>query len=82
MNKQQKTNQNKRPALPKQWIVPIKLLIVVVLAACSAFIYFNARDLETTHIFILFPIVLVSAMAWLDCKMSERYWKDKESSED
>lgn len=71
--------KNKKPALPKQWIVPIKLAVVVVLAACSAFVYFNVRDLETTHLFILAPIVLVSAMVWMDCKMSERYWQDQEA---
>lgn len=82
MNNNEEKNLRKKPALPQQWIVPIKLLIVVVLAACSAYVYFNVRDLDTTHIFILLPIVIVSAMAWLDCKMSERYWKEKDAKEE
>ena len=75
------TAKAKRPALPKQWIAPIKLAVVAALAGCSAFVYFNVRDLETTHLFILLPIVVVSAMAWMDCKMSERYWQEQESKE-
>lgn len=73
--------EKKKPALPKAWIVPIKLIVVIVLAGCSAFVYFNARDLETTHMFILFPVVIVAAMVWLDCKMSERFWREQESKE-
>ena len=70
----------KRPALPKKWIVPIKLAVMAALAGCSAFVYFNVNDLQTTHMIILMPIVLVSAMAWMDCKMSERYWNDKDNT--
>ena len=54
----------------------MRLGIYAVLAACSAFVYFNARELEGTHLMILIPIVLVCAMALMDCKMSERYWKE------
>jgi tryptophan-rich sensory protein len=68
----------KKPALPKKWIVPIKLAVMAALAGCSAFVYFNVRDLQTTQIVILLSIVLVCAMVWLDCKMSERYWEEQE----
>lgn len=71
-------NTKQRPALPKQWIVPIRLAIYAVLAACSAYVYFNYQDLEMTHFFILVPVVLVSAMAALDCKMSTQYWEEQE----
>ncbi len=70
---------NKKPALPKKWIVPIKLTVMAALAGCSAFVYFNVRDLQTTQIIILLSIVLVCAMVWLDCKMSERYWNEQEN---
>lgn len=72
---------NKRPALAKKWIVPIKLAVMAALAGCSAFVYFNVHDLETTHIIIMLPIVLVSAMAWMDCKMSERYWDARDKKQ-
>ncbi|WP_455212569.1 hypothetical protein [Kaarinaea lacus] len=77
----EKTNQtphDKKPALPKKWIVPIKLAVMAALAGCSAFVYFNVRDLQTTQIVILASIVLVCAMVWMDCKMSERYWAEQE----
>jgi len=67
--------QNKTPALPEHWIVPIRLLIYVVIAASSAYVYFNYRDLESTHLFILLPVVLVSGMVLMDCKVSEKYWQ-------
>ena len=67
-----------RPALPKNWIVPIRLAIYAVLAACSAYVYFNYREMEFTHFLILIPIVIVSSMAALDCKMSTRYWDEQE----
>ncbi|MGD8885680.1 MAG: hypothetical protein PVF34_08645 [Gammaproteobacteria bacterium] len=67
-----------KPALPKKWIVPIRLAVYVVLAACSAYIYFNARDLELTHLFIFLPVVAVAAMALLDCRFSENYWKQQQ----
>lgn len=70
-----------KPALPQKWIVPIKLAVMAVLAGCSAFVYFNVHDLQTTHMMILVPIVLVSAMAWMDCKMSERYWNERDKVE-
>ena len=72
-------SDNKKPALPKKWIVPIKLAVMAALAGCSAFVYFNVRDLQTTQIIILLSIVLVCAMVWLDCKMSERYWNEQEN---
>ena len=72
------STNNKRPALPRKWITPIKLAVMAALAGCSAFLYFNVRDLQTTQIIILISIVLVCAMVWMDCKMSERYWTDQE----
>ena len=78
-NKHQ-TQHNKKPALPKKWIVPIKLAVMAALAGCSAFVYFNVRDLQTTQIIILASIVLVCAMVWMDCKMSERYWAEQEKT--
>ena len=51
------TKSEKAPAIPQQWIVPLRLLIYVVIAGCSAYVYFNYRDLETTHMLILLPIV-------------------------
>lgn len=71
---------NNRPALPKKWIVPIKLAVMAALAGCSAFLYFNVRDLQTTEIIILMSVVLVCAMVWMDCKMSESYWAKQEKS--
>ena len=68
-------SDNKGSALPESWIVPIKLGIYAVLAACSAYIYFNLGDLEITHYLIIMSIVVVAAMALLDCRMSESYWK-------
>lgn len=74
------TNKNDKgkPALPKKWIVPIRLAVYVVLAGCSAYIYFNVQDLELTHLFIFLPVVAVAAMALLDCRLSENYWKEQE----
>ena len=78
-NKKDQSTNNKRPALPKKWIVPIKLAVMAALAGCSAFVYLNVRDLQTTQIVILLSIVLVCAMVWMDCKMSERYWEEQET---
>ena len=44
--------ESTRPALPQKWIVPIRLTIYAILAACSAYVYFNYRELEITHFFI------------------------------
>ena len=77
-NNKTQSPKNKRPALPKKWIVPIKLAVMAALAGCSAFVYFNVRDIQTTQIVILLSIVLVCAMVWMDCKMSERYWEEQE----
>jgi hypothetical protein len=38
------------------------------------------RDIQTTQIVILVSIVLVCAMVWMDCKMSERYWEEQEKT--
>ncbi len=65
----------KSSALPEAWIVPIRLGIYAVLAACSAFIYFNVGDLVITHYLIIVSIVAVSAMVLLDCRVSDNYWK-------
>lgn len=67
----------KSSALPEAWIVPIRLGIYSVLAACSAYIYFNVGDLVITHYLIIITIVAVSAMALLDCRVSDNYWRDK-----
>jgi hypothetical protein len=69
-----------KPALPRKWITSIKLAVMASLAGCSAFVYFNGSDLQTSHLVILVPIVLVSAMAWMDCKMSERYWNERDKA--
>jgi len=68
-----------KPALPQSWITPIRLLVYIVLAGCSAYIYFNVKDLELTHLFIFLPVAAVSAMVLLDCKMSNAYWAKLES---
>jgi hypothetical protein len=71
----------KSSALPKAWIVPIRLGIYTVLAACSAFIYFNVGDLVITHYLIIVSIVAVSAMVLLDCRVSDTYWQKEAGSE-
>ncbi|WP_455366370.1 hypothetical protein [Kaarinaea lacus] len=72
-------NKTEKPALPRKWIVPIRFVVYVVLAGCSAYIYFNVRDLEVTHLFIFLPVAAVAAMALLDCRFSEEYWKKQEA---
>ncbi|HEY5601968.1 MAG TPA: hypothetical protein VIM41_02565 [Gammaproteobacteria bacterium] len=72
-------NPKDKPALPKNWIVPIRLAVYVVLAGCSAYIYFNVRDLGLTHLFIFLPVAAVAAMTLLDCRFSEDYWKKQEA---
>ena len=74
-------NTNEKPALPRKWLVPIRLSVYIVLAACSAYIYFNARDLEWTHLIIFLPIAAVAGMVLLDCKFSENYWKAQDAEE-
>jgi hypothetical protein len=49
-----------------------------VLAACSAYVYFNVGDLGITHYLVIISIVAVAAMALLDCKVSEAHWKKVE----
>lgn len=71
--------EEKSSALPKAWLVPIRLGIYSVLAACSGYIYFNVGDLELTHYLIIIPIVAVSAMALLDCRVSGEYWRRLEA---
>jgi len=65
----------KSSALPEAWIVPIRLGIYSVLAACSAYIYFNVGDLVVTNYLIIITIVAVAAMVLLDCRVSDDYWK-------
>lgn len=72
-----KSDQEK-PALPRKWLVPIRLGVYVVLAGCSAYIYYNARDLEWTHLLIFLPVAAVAGMVLLDCKFSENYWKEQD----
>jgi len=71
----------KSSALPKAWIVPIRLGIYTVLAACSAYIYFNVGDLVITHYLIIILIVAVAAMVLLDCRVSDTYWQKEARSE-
>lgn len=71
----------KSSALPKAWIVPMRLGIYLVLAACSAYIFFNVGDLEVTHYLIIISIVAVAAMALMDCKVSDAHWKKVEKAE-
>lgn len=78
MKKQQEGQ--KSSALPKAWIVPIRLAIYSVLAACSAYIYFNVGDLGLTHYLVIVSIVAVAAMALLDCKVSEAHWEKVENA--
>jgi len=73
------SNERKSSALPKAYIVPIRLAVYSVLAACSGFIYFNVGDLVLTHYLIIVSIVAVSAMALLDCRVSDDYWKREEA---
>lgn len=73
-------NEQKSSALPESWIVPIRLLVYIVLAGCSAYVYFNVGDLEITHYLIIISIVAVSAMVLLDCRMSADYWHKKNLS--
>ena len=42
-------SDNKKPALPKNWIVPIKLAVMAALAGCSAFVYFNVYCSGVRH---------------------------------
>ena len=72
-------SESKGSALPKAYIVPMRLGIYSVLAACSAYIYFNVGDLVLTHYLIIVSIVAVSAMALLDCRVSDDYWKREEA---
>jgi hypothetical protein len=69
------STEEKSSALPQAWIVPIRLGIYMVLAGCSAFIYFNVGDLVITHYLIIVSIVAVSAMVLLDCRVSDTYWQ-------
>lgn len=75
-----KQDDQKGSALPKEWIVPIRLGIYAVLAACSGYIYFNVGDLGVTHYLVIVSIVAVAAMALLDCKVSDTHWKKVEKS--
>jgi len=72
-------SNTKSSALPKEWLVPIRLGIYLVLAGCSAFIYFNVGDLEITHYLIIVSIVAVAAMVLLDCRVSNDYWQREEN---
>ena len=74
-------NKQGKPALPRKWIVPIRLAVYVVLAGCSAYIYYNARDLEWTHLLIFLPVAAVAGMVLLDCKFSENHWKERDNKQ-
>lgn len=73
--------ENTSSALPKAWILPIRLAIYTVLAGCSAYVYFNVGELSFTHYLVIISIVAVSAMALLDCRVSDDHWRkiEKES---
>ena len=73
--------EQKGSALPKAWIVPIRLAIYSALAACSAYVYFNVGDLGITHYLVIISIVAVAAMALLDCKVSGAHWKKVERAD-
>jgi hypothetical protein len=75
------TARQQGSALPKAWITPIRLAIYSMLAACSAYIYFTRGELEFTHILVIISIVAVSAMALLDCRLSEDYWRRRKAQE-
>ena len=36
--------QDKRPALKKEWIVPIRLAVYAALAGTSAYVFFNYKE--------------------------------------
>lgn len=74
-------NNKDKPALPRKWLVPIRLAVYVVVAGCSAYIYYYARDLEWTHLIIFLPVAAVAGMVLLDCKFSENYWKEQDKKE-
>ncbi len=75
-----KQEEQKSSALPKAWIVPMRLGIYSVLAACSAYIYFNVGDLGVTHYLVIISVVAVAAMALMDCKVSDAHWKKIEKT--
>lgn len=77
-------SERKNSALPRKWIVPIRLGIYSVLAACSGYIYFKLGELEFTHYLVIIVIVAVSAMALLDCRVSDDFWQadDRRSRQD
>jgi len=74
-------NVKDKPALPRKWLVPIRLAVYIVLAGCSAYIYYFTRDLEWTHLLIFLPVAAVAAMVLLDCKFSENYWKELDAKQ-
>ena len=65
----------------KAWIVPMRLGIYSMLAACSAYIYFNLGELEFSHFLVIVSVVAVLAMALLDCRVSDDYWRKQEAQE-
>ncbi len=73
-----KDGDEKGSALPKAGWVPIRRAIYSVLAASSAYIYFNVGELDLMHYLVVISIVAVAAMALLDCRMSEEYWRKQE----
>jgi len=75
---QKKGDDEKGSALPRAWLVPMRLAIYAVLAASSGYVYFNVGELDFSHYLVLISIVAVAAMALLDCKMSEQYWRKQD----
>lgn len=64
-----------KPAIPEKWITPIRLVMYLLLAGCSAYIFYNSHELELTHYIVFMAIAAVCSMALLDCKMSSEYWR-------
>jgi len=74
-NPGESTSKEGSAALQEKWIVPIRIIAYLVLAVSSAYIYWNAHDLEVMHYMIFLTIAAACAMALLDCRMSAEHWE-------
>ena len=61
---------------------PDRTVLAPLLAACSAYIYFNLGELEFTHYLVIVSVVAVLAMALLDCRVSDDYWRKREAQDE